>query len=192
MINHIEKALSRETNLHTNLQFRPGDTTSNRFIEYPPHKNTTGTERPKDIPGNYRAAPNTTEGAALWRGTDDGYAKNRAIFSGHRFWMHRGFPEEFYMKESYGSNYCKYYNSDLYAIHGNGALRCDEYPFASTQEGTAKDKINYSVQAVFTSYNARHGEALQAFYSQYRLLTYGPVNTITKVSDSPFWVQIVE
>jgi hypothetical protein len=39
--------------------------------------------------------------------------------------------------------------------------------------------------------NWLQGNALKAFYAHYRLLTYDPENTITKVSDSPFWVKIV-
>jgi hypothetical protein len=48
------------------------------------------------------------------------------------------------------------------------------------------------VRAVYTSYNKNHGDALQAFYGQYRLITYDPEKTPTKVSDSPFWVKIVD
>ncbi|MGW0808197.1 NucA/NucB deoxyribonuclease domain-containing protein [Nonomuraea sp. NPDC002799] len=70
--------------------------------------------------------------------------------------------------------------------------QCDEYPFASTQEGAAKDMLNYSVQEVRYRHNNVHGKALAMFSGYYRLLTYDPVNTLTKTSDSPFWVKIVD
>ncbi|MEU0516735.1 hypothetical protein [Streptosporangium sp. NPDC006007] len=93
---------------------------------------------------------------------------------------------------NYGVNYCKYYSQKVYMDYGYRNVQCDEYPFASTQEGAAKDKINYSVQGVRKEHNWLHGAALKAFYGHYRLLTYDPVNTITRVSDSPFWVKIVD
>jgi hypothetical protein len=71
-------------------------------------------------------------------------------------------------------------------------VECDEYTFASTEQGAAKDKIHYSIQGVREDRNQDHGDALKAFYGHYRLLDYDPENTITKVSDSPFWVKIVD
>ncbi|WP_442945910.1 NucA/NucB deoxyribonuclease domain-containing protein [Nonomuraea sp. LPB2021202275-12-8] len=92
------------------------------------------------------------------------------------------------------ANSCKYYTDGVYEEHGWGAreTQCDEYPFASTQDGAAKDMLNYSVQAVRYSHNRLHGTALQMFYGYYRLLNYDPVNTLTKTSDSPFWVKTVD
>lgn len=49
----------------------------------------------------------------------------------------------------------------------------------------------YCQRAVRERHNWLHGQALKAFYGHYRLLDYDPANTITKVSDSPFWVKIV-
>ncbi|WP_170223437.1 NucA/NucB deoxyribonuclease domain-containing protein [Nonomuraea turkmeniaca] len=100
-------------------------------------------------------------------------------------------PQDAFSLTPYG-NYCQYYFKEQYAATHAGALQCDEYPFASTEQGAALDKIHYSVRAVHTSYNENHGDALQAFYGQYRLITYDPENTPTKVSDSPFWVKIVD
>ncbi|MEO3876181.1 NucA/NucB deoxyribonuclease domain-containing protein [Nonomuraea sp. B12E4] len=92
------------------------------------------------------------------------------------------------------ANYCKYYTQGVYEQYGWDwdETQCDEYPFASTQEGAAKDKLNYSVQAVRYRHNNLHGKALAMFYGYYRLLNYDPVNTLTKTSDSPFWVKIVD
>jgi hypothetical protein len=190
VIAHIEKALDPNRNADTNPPYRLGDTTAGRNDEYPPAREKTGTERFKVISGNYAAAPGTDAGLPLWRGPDGNDAVNRRVFAGHQFWVHKGTDREFYMGNAWGSNYCKYYNEDMYKAHGNGALRCDEYPFASTQEGAAKDRLNYSVQAVWTSHNSRHGDALQDFYSQYRLLTYNPDHSVS--SESPFWVKIVD
>ncbi|WP_218671210.1 hypothetical protein [Microbispora sp. GKU 823] len=193
VIRHIEKALNPATNAGTYPPYRPGDTTSNRDINLPPVKGPLGNELPKVIAGNYAKPPNTPEGAPLWRGTDKGYDENRAIFSKHPFSVPQ---DNFAMGKpgapNYGVNYCKYYTSDVYVQYGYTEVQCDEYPFASTQEGAAKDKINYSVQGVRKSHNLLHGKLLKAFYGHYRLLTYDPVDTITKVSDSPFWVKIVD
>ncbi|MDX3103714.1 LamG domain-containing protein [Nonomuraea angiospora] len=190
VIAHIEKALDQDKNADTNPPYRLGDTTADRDDEYPPAREKTGTERFKSIPGNYAAAPGTTAGLPLWRGTDGNDTVNRRVFSGHRFWVHKGTDREFYMGDAWGSNYCKYYNEDMYDERGIGATRCDEYPFASTEEGAAKDRLNYSVQAVWTSHNDRHEQALQDFYSQYRLLTYNPDHSVS--SESPCWVKIVD
>lgn len=54
----------------------------------------------------------------------------------------------FHTGNAWGSNYCKYYKEAMQEEHGIGALRCDAYPSASTQEGAAKDRFNYSVLTV--------------------------------------------
>ncbi|MBB5968014.1 NucA/NucB deoxyribonuclease domain-containing protein [Planomonospora venezuelensis] len=195
VIEHIEDALNQNRNADTFPPFRPGDTTKGREdVKYPPIKGPTGTEQKKIISGNYAAPPNTPEGYPLWRGADDNEDVNRAVFSRHTIYVPG--DDDFPLLGSTG-NYCKYYNKDLYLKYGNkqlvdnGALQCDEYPFASTEQGAAIDKINYSVRAVFTSHNREHGKALQAFYGEYRLITYDPDKTPTKVGD-PFWVKIVD
>ena len=189
VILHIEKALNPATNAGTYPPYRSGDTTAGRDINLPPVKGPLGNELPKVIPGNYAKPPNIPEGAPLWRGIDTGYEDNRKIFSQHAFEVPQ---DNFRLGNYYSSNYCKYYTSDVYIKYGYTEVQCDEYPFASTQEGAAKDKINYSVQGVRAGHNWKHGDALKVFYGHYRLLTYDPVNTITKVSDSPFWVKIVD
>lgn len=189
VILHIEKALNPATNAGTYPPYRPGDTTAGRDINLPLVKGPLGNELPKVIPGNYAKPPKTPEGAPLWRGADTGYEDNRKIFSQHAFEVPQ---DNFRLGNYYSSNYCKYYTSDVYIKYGYTEVQCDEYPFASTQEGAAKDKINYSVRGVRADHNWKHGDALKAFYGHYRLLTYDPVNTITKVSDSPFWVKIAD
>lgn len=86
--------------------------------------------------------------------------------------------------------HCRYYFQEEYESSRRGTYQCDEYPFASTLQGAAADRINYSVRAVYASHNDLHGRALKAFYGHYRLLYYDPNNTPTKTSDSPFWVKI--
>ncbi|GGQ02215.1 NucA/NucB deoxyribonuclease domain-containing protein [Streptosporangium pseudovulgare] len=83
------------------------------------------------------------EKASLWRGTDTGCEDDRAIFSGHPFSV----PEDNFTlgrpgAKNYGLNYCKYCTWDIYKKYGYTDTQCDEYPFASTQEGVAKDKMN--------------------------------------------------
>ncbi|MFE3455839.1 DNRLRE domain-containing protein [Nonomuraea sp. NPDC059194] len=197
VIEHIEKALDKNRNADTNPPYRPGDTTKGREnVEFPPLREKTGTELPKVIPGNYAAALGSAEGEPLWRASVRGHDENREVFSRHKVTANGigedGVPYQFSLGNSWGSNYCKYYDEKLYLQHGNGALRCDEYPFASTEQGAAKDKINYSVKAVFTSHNDRHGTALSIFYGAYRVIKYDPEKTPVKVSDNPFWVRIVD
>ncbi|MER5421845.1 DNRLRE domain-containing protein [Streptosporangium roseum] len=190
VIRHIERALNPATNPSTYPPLRPGDTTDNRVKARPPIRWLLGNELPKAIPGNYAAPPNTIQGSALWRGPKGSDRKNRAVFS--------GFPFTVQADNNYSlqtrANYCKYYTQGVYEQYGWAwnETQCDEYPFASTQEGAAKDKLNYSVQAVRYSHNRLHGTALQMFYGYYRLLNYDPVKTLTKTSDSPFWVKIVD
>ncbi|MFI7051527.1 hypothetical protein ACIBLB_05665 [Streptosporangium canum] len=83
------------------------------------------------------------------------------------------------------------YTKEVYQQWGYRNVQCDEYPFASTEQGALKDKIHYSIQGVRKDHNEDHGDALKAFYGHYRLLDYDPDNTITKIGDSPFWVKIV-
>ncbi|MFI6294838.1 DNRLRE domain-containing protein [Nonomuraea sp. NPDC050790] len=186
VINHIEKAMDPARNHLTYPPYRPGDTTDGRIKNRPPVKGPLGNELPKLIGGNYAAAPNTLQGAALWRAAKGVYAKNRRVFSGTPFAV----PEDDY-DLPYGGTYCRYYSKEVYQQWGYRNVQCDEYPFASTEQGAAKDKIHYSVQGVRQTHNEDHGDALKAFYGHYRLLDYDPENTITKVSDSPFWVKIV-
>jgi hypothetical protein len=71
-------------------------------------------------------------------------------------------------------------------------LRCAICDKKTTKTVSAsEDKIHYSIQGVRQDHNEDHGDALKAFYGHYRLLDYDPENTITRVSDSPFWVKIV-
>ncbi|MEU6719619.1 hypothetical protein ABZ897_49875 [Nonomuraea sp. NPDC046802] len=185
VIEHIEKAMDPARNHLTYPPYRPGDTTANRVKNRPPVKGPLGNELQKVIPGNYDAAPGTPRGEPLWRGQKGTYSKNRRVFSGTPFSV----PEDNW-ELPFGGTYCRYYTKDAYQKHGYANTQCDEYPFASTQEGAAKDKINYSIQGVHEDHNQDHGDALKAFYGHYRLLDYDPENTITKVSDSPFWVRI--
>lgn len=146
-----------------------------------------GNELPKIIPGNYAASPTSAEGAPLWRGAVGLYKKNRRVFSGTPFSV----PEDNW-ELPFGGTHCRYYTKEVYQQWGYSNVQCDEYPFASTQEGALKDKIHYSITGVRETHNQLHGDALKAFYGHYRLLDYDPVNTITKTSDSPFWVKIVD
>nr|WP_062340588.1 DNRLRE domain-containing protein [Herbidospora sakaeratensis] len=189
VINHIETALNQNENAGTFPPFRPGDTTDDRDdVKYPPIRGPLGNERKKIISGNYAKPSNTPEGYALWRGSDGNEKTNRKIFSSHSVYV----PQEDFSIVGTTGNYCKYYFKHLYDDNADGAFQCDEYPFASTEQGAAKDRIHYSVRAVHTSYNQNHGDALQAFYGQYRVIPYDPERTPTKVSDNPFWVKIVD
>ncbi|MFI6884978.1 DNRLRE domain-containing protein [Streptosporangium canum] len=187
VINHIEKALNPATNSLTYPPYRPGDTTDGRIKNRPPVKGPLGNELPKVIGGNYAAAPNTRQGEPLWRAAKGVYAKNRRVFSGTPFAV----PEDNW-ELPYGGTYCRYYTKEVYQQWGYRNVQCDEYPFASTEQGALKDKIHYSIQGVRKDHNEDHGDALKAFYGHYRLLDYDPDNTITKISDSPFWVKIVK
>lgn len=168
---------------------RLGDTTASRDPEYPPTKKPVGAMISKAIPGNWAAAPNTPEGQPLYRGTNADEKANRAIFSKHQFWSDFGTPEQEFWRKSTGTNYCKYYEyeskfKDNYA----GVYDCDEYPYATTKQGAAKDKLNYSVRGIDLHQNRSHGGTLSSFYSQYRLT---PDEVGDKVEDSPFWMMIV-
>ncbi len=187
VIDHIADALNQSKNASTFPPYRPGDTTNGRNNNYPPVRGPLGNELKKIIAGNYDKAPTTDEGQPLWRGADKNERANRKVFGGHAIYV----PQDAFSLTPYG-NYCQYYFKEQYAATHAGALQCDEYPFASTEQGAALDKIHYSVRAVHTSYNQKHGDALMAFYGQYRLITYDPEKTPTKVSDSPFWVKIVD
>ncbi|TQS07023.1 NucA/NucB deoxyribonuclease domain-containing protein, partial [Microbispora hainanensis] len=85
-------------------------------------------------------------------------------------------------------NYCKYYFGEKYAnpdkvaygVPQKKSVACDEYPFASTEQGAGKRDGNYSIQAVSNDHNDAHGAALDKFYADYRV-----------VPGSQFWVKIV-
>ncbi|GAA4224655.1 hypothetical protein FHR32_006890 [Streptosporangium album] len=189
VIEHIEDAMDPSKNIETFPPLRRGDTTASRDPEYPPTKKILGTEISKAIPGNWAAASNTPEGQPLYRGTNDDEKANRAVFSKHQFWSDFGTPEQEFWRKSTGTNYCKYYEyeskfKDNYA----GVYDCDEYPYATTKQGAAKDKLNYSVRGIDLHQNRSHGGTLSSFYSQYRLT---PDEVGDKVEDSPFWMMIV-
>ncbi|MFD8556876.1 hypothetical protein ACFV1N_06250 [Streptosporangium canum] len=40
------------------------------------------------------------------------------------------------------------YTKEVYQQWGYRNVQCDEYPFASTEQGALKDKIHYSIQGV--------------------------------------------
>jgi hypothetical protein len=70
-----------------------------------------------------------------------------------------------------------------YYLHGvpkQESIQCDEYPFASTKEGAGKQDGNYTIQAVSRDDNLLHGQDLNRFYSDYRI-----------VPGEEFWVKIV-
>ncbi|WP_371517721.1 NucA/NucB deoxyribonuclease domain-containing protein [Kitasatospora sp. NBC_01300] len=53
-------------------------------------------------------------------------------------------------------------------------LQCDEYPFASTWEGAAKDDNNYSIMPVNKTDNLSAGGTLSAWYANERILDKDP------------------
>ncbi|MEW1837379.1 DNRLRE domain-containing protein [Nonomuraea angiospora] len=190
VIEHIEDAMDPAKNINTFPPLRQGDTTASRDPEYPPSKKAAGTLLAKAIPGNWAAAPNTPQGKPLHRGTNADEAANRAIFSKHRFWSDHGTPEEKFWRASRSTNYCKYYEyEEKFKENYTGVYDCDEYPYASTKQGAAKDKLNYSVRGVDLHQNRSHGNYLKTFYSQYRLT---PDEVGDNTEDSPFWMMIVQ
>ncbi|MEO3807321.1 DNRLRE domain-containing protein [Nonomuraea sp. B1E8] len=189
VIEHIEDAMDPSENVKTFPPLRRGDTTASRDPEYPPTKKTLGTEMSKAIPGNWAAAPNTPAGKPLHRGINADEAANRAVFSKHQFWSDFGTSEEQFWRTSTGTNYCKYYEYESkFKDNYTGVYDCDEYPYASTKQGAAKDKLNYSVRGVDLHENRRHGNYLKTFYAEYRLT---PDEVGDNVEDSPFWMMIV-
>ncbi|MFD0884399.1 NucA/NucB deoxyribonuclease domain-containing protein [Streptosporangium algeriense] len=189
VIEYIEDAMDPAKNIKTFPFRRQGDTTASRDPEYPPTRKTLGTEISKAIPGNWAAAPDTPAGKPLHRGANANEAENRAIFSKHKFWSDHGTPEEVFWQDSRGTNYCKYYEYESkFKDNYTGVYDCDEYPYASTKEGAAKDKMNYSVRGVDLHQNRSHGGYLGTFYSEYRLT---PDEVGDNVEDSPFRMMIV-
>ncbi|MEU8109510.1 DNRLRE domain-containing protein [Nonomuraea muscovyensis] len=176
VIDHIETALNTATNPRTHPAVRPSET------QDPPLRTFDGTEQIKKVPGNWAADPGTVPGGPLTRNSTAGARLNRAVFSGRNF----SFTAE---GKYYRSNYCRYYYEDLYGDPAYIArvdprwneLQCDEYPFASSQQGAANAAFDYSLRAIGREHNRLHGVALNKFYSKYRVVDVG----------DPYWVLIV-
>ncbi|MBE1591912.1 DNRLRE domain-containing protein [Nonomuraea angiospora] len=176
VIDHIETALNTATNPRTHPAVRPNEK------QDPPLRTFDGTEQIKKVPGNWAADLGTVPGGPLTRNSTAGARLNRDVFSGRNF----SFTAE---GKYYRSNYCRYYYEDLYADPAYIArvdprwneLQCDEYPFASSQQGAASAAFDYSLRAVGREHNRLHGVALNKFYSKYRVVDVG----------DPYWVLIV-
>ncbi|MET7305191.1 NucA/NucB deoxyribonuclease domain-containing protein [Embleya sp. NPDC005575] len=52
----------------------------------------------------------------------------------------------------------------------NGGYQCDEYPFASTRQGTRNNRDAYSIRPIPGPDNRKGGDFLKAFYHQHRIL----------------------
>ncbi|PRX64253.1 deoxyribonuclease NucA/NucB [Nonomuraea fuscirosea] len=191
VIEHIEDAMDPSENIKTYPPLRQGDTTASRDPEYPPAKEKAGTLLSKAIPGNWEAAPNTPAGKPLHRGTAKDEEDNRAIFSKHQFWSDYGDPDkQKFWRASRTTNYCKYYEYDeKFKDNYTGVYDCDEYPYATTKQGAAKDRLNYSVRGIDLHQNRSHGGHLTSFYAQYRLT---PDEVGDNAEDSPFWMMVVD
>ncbi|WP_169789118.1 DNRLRE domain-containing protein [Nonomuraea candida] len=193
VINHIEKALKQHSNAGTSPPKRPGHDWTKP--ELPPAKISIVTPVNKVIPGDW----SNISSKPLTKVNTNDAGINRRQFSGLRFITDKGatnqkrWPDvdddvEVPARELRGVNYCKYYFFDTYAVttrwlHGvpqAGWIHCDEYPFASTKEGAGKQDGNYSIQAVAKDDNLLHGDALNRFYSDYRV-----------VPGEEFWVKVV-
>ncbi|MEO3891442.1 LamG-like jellyroll fold domain-containing protein [Nonomuraea sp. B5E05] len=190
VIKHIEDAMDPAANIKTYPPLRQGDTTASRDPEYPPAKEKAGTLLSKAIPGNWEAAPNTPAGQALHRGSAAEEEANRAIFSKHQFWSDYGTDDQKFWRAARTTNYCKYYEyEEKFKENYTGVYDCDEYPYASTKEGAAKDKLHYSLRGIDLRQNRSHGGHLLSFYSQYRL-TLDEIGD--NADDSPFWMMVVD
>ncbi|MGW4959885.1 DNRLRE domain-containing protein [Nonomuraea sp. NPDC004186] len=193
VINHIEKALKQRSNADTSPPKRPGHDWTKP--ELPPAKISIATPVNKVIPGDW----SNISSKPLTKVNTNDAGINRRQFSGLRFITDKGatnqqrWPDvdddvEVPERELRGVNYCKYHFFDTYAVttrwlHGvpqAGWIHCDEYPFASTKEGAGKQDGNYSIQAVAKDDNLLHGDALNRFYSDYRV-----------VPGEEFWVKVV-
>ncbi|MEU8055186.1 DNRLRE domain-containing protein [Microbispora bryophytorum] len=191
--NHIEKALKQQNNADTSPPKRPGHDWTKP--ELPPAKTTIALPVNKAIPGNW--ADTTSKPLTKVNTNDAGI--NRRQFSKLRFTTDAGttnvkrwpnVPDDFVVppRDLAGVNYCKYYFYDQYAVTRSwyygvpkaGWLNCDEYPFASTKEGAGLQDGNYSIRAVSKDDNKLHGDALNRFYSDYRV-----------VPGEQFWVKVV-
>jgi hypothetical protein len=64
--------------------------------------------------------------------------------------------------------------------NANGGFACDEFPFASTQEGAAEGSGAFSVKPIDFNDNSRSGSALGAWYARDRILDgdYFAVNIV--------------
>ncbi|MEV4894116.1 NucA/NucB deoxyribonuclease domain-containing protein, partial [Nonomuraea sp. NPDC055795] len=197
VIKHIEKALNPSVNAGTAPPKRPGHNWADPM--HPPVRTSTVSPVSKVIPGNWARG-----GAALTKVNSDGGKYNRSFFQNIEFITDRGTADEKRWpdlplapdgtrpkptsSQLIGVNHCKYYFWDEYktatkwdyGVPRAGWLQCDEYPFASTKEGAGTKDGNYSLQAVPTNHNRDHGEALDSFYADYRVVT-----------GDQFWVKIV-
>ncbi|MFD7291101.1 NucA/NucB deoxyribonuclease domain-containing protein [Streptomyces sp. NPDC059863] len=65
----------------------------------------------------------------------------------------------------------RYRHTDLPVPQGGWlGKECDEYPFASTQEGANSPRHDFSVEAVTAAHNSRAGRMLRDFYKHERVL----------------------
>ncbi|MGW0445334.1 DNRLRE domain-containing protein [Streptosporangium sandarakinum] len=187
---HIKAALDPSINGLTSPPLRPGHDWSKP--EYPPSKFWTGTEQPKTMPGNW----NVASSPPLNKRPQGTSSVNREFFSNVEMYMDVGAANPMHWSKSPSTNYCKYYFRDQYPKAENSEgmpwaggrtrdtrLECDEYPFASTYQGAAgngRGTGHYSIRAVNGGHNARHGDALKAFYDKYHVATH-----------HAFWVSVV-
>lgn len=82
-----------------------------------------------------------------------------------------------------------YQDTGLPQSPGEGE-QCDEYPFASTQQGASNPNWDFSVRAVPTGDNSRAGSALRDFYRDDRIL-YSENKPFGEWNDA-FYVEIIE
>ncbi|MEU9117908.1 hypothetical protein AB0D04_40860 [Streptomyces sp. NPDC048483] len=65
---------------------------------------------------------------------------------------------------------------------------CDEYPFASTVEGAASKKWDFSVRAASRAHNKRAGNILRVYYLEDRMLAWD--ETFTENGNDQFFMRI--
>ncbi|MEV5552010.1 DNRLRE domain-containing protein [Nonomuraea wenchangensis] len=182
VIDHIATALNPSTNAGTWPPLRDGHDWDEP--SYPPARAKFGTEKVKDIPGNW----DVPESEPLVRTASENEAvQNRKYFSDRELHLDpNDTAQEQFWPRTYGTNYCKYYMPEKYlppwqpgGIPRGAGNSCDEYPFASTVQGAAYAEGHFSVRAVNHQQNIDQGHVLRSFYAHYRV-----------GAENQFWVSI--
>lgn len=146
VIDHIATALDPKKNMNT----------------WPYRTNANGTRLSKNIPGNADAPRNTPAGQPLVKIHKSKYKENRKVFSWERNGV-KGECDLYFRELNLGWPSIKHYT--------DAGLECDEFPFASTDQGAAKANGHYSVRPVKAEHNENHGfRWLSRFYSGQRIL----------------------
>ncbi|RCG32901.1 hypothetical protein DQ384_00070 [Sphaerisporangium album] len=125
-----------------------------------------GNRQKKTIPGNADKPRGTVEGLPLKRTTDKAWRdENRKVFSWERRIdgiLTKGECDRYYWEMNPQHRGTQHYT--------DAGLECDEFPFASTQQGAWKAAGHYSVRPVLALHNNKHGLYwLRIFYSRNRV-----------------------